>query len=297
MTPISFKRHRFPPEIIQHAVWLYARFTLSFRDVEDLLAERGIDVSNETVRRWFLKFGRLVAVNLRRSRPRASARWHLDEMVIKIRGQKHWLWRAVDDEGEVLDFLVQPRRCARSARRLLRKLLKKQGFAPTRITTDKLKSYAVAIREERLSAVHDQGLRANNRAENSHQPVRRRERKQQRFKSPGSAQRFLSIYAAVYNSFYVQRHLLSRRIFKAFRAGDIRCLAAKLARRLSRIMIDFWRPRQLMCQCRSNYVPAKEALRHWFCSIRTRTCETRFASPDCGPEIPQTAMRGDFPVK
>ena len=171
MTPISFKRHRFSPEIIQHAVWLYARFTLSFRDVEDLLAERGIDVSNETVRRWFLKFGRLISGNLRRSRPRASARWHLDEMVIRIRGRRHWLWRAVDDEGEVLDFLVQPRRCARSAQRLLRKLLKKQGFAPKRITTDKLKSYAVAIRKERLTAIHDQGLRANNRAENSHQPV------------------------------------------------------------------------------------------------------------------------------
>ncbi len=200
MTPISFKRHRFSPEIIQHAVWLYARFTLSFRDVEDLLAERGIDVSNETVRRWFLKFGRLISGNLRRSRPRASARWHLDEMVIRIRGRRHWLWRAVDDEGEVLDFLVQPRRCARSAQRLLRKLLKKQGFAPKRITTDKLKSYAVEIRKERLTAIHDQGLRANNRAENSHQPVRRRERKQQRFNSPGSAQRFLSIHAAVYNA-------------------------------------------------------------------------------------------------
>ena len=218
MTPISFKRHRFPPIIIQHAVWLYARFTLSFRDVEEMLAERGIDVSNETVRRWFLKFGRLIAGNLRRGRPRPSPRWHLDEMVIRIRDRKYWLWRAVDDEGEVLDFLVQRRRCSRSARRLLRKLLKKQGFAPKRITTDKLKSYPVAIRKDRLSAVHDQGLRANNRAENSHQPVRRRERKLQKFKSPGSAQHFLSIHAAVYNVFYVQRHLLSRRIFKTFRA-------------------------------------------------------------------------------
>jgi transposase-like protein len=231
MTPISFKRHRFPPIVIQHAVWLYARFTLSFRDVEDLLAERGIDISNETVRRWFLKFGRLIARNLRNSRPQPSARWHLDEMVIKIRGRKHWLWRAVDDEGEVLDFLVQPRRCAKSARRLLRKLLKKQGYAPTRITTDKLKSYAVAIRNQRLSAFHDQGLRANNRAENSHQPVRGRERKQQRFKSPASAQRFLAIHAAVQNTFYVQRHLLPRRIFKTFRAETFAvwrqsCLAA-----------------------------------------------------------------------
>ncbi len=147
MTPISFKRHRFPPVIIQYAVWLYAWFTLSFRDVEELLAERGINVSNETVRRWFLKFGRQIAGNLRRSRPRPSESWHLDEMVIRRRDQKYWLWRAVDDEGEVLDFLVKRRRCARSAGRLLRKLLKKQGFAPKRITTDKLKSYSVAIRK------------------------------------------------------------------------------------------------------------------------------------------------------
>ena len=218
MVEISFKRHRFPPEIIQHAVWLYARFTLSFRDVEDLLAERGIGVSNETLRRWFLKFGRLIAINLRQSRPRPGSYWHLDEMMIAIRGRKYWLWRAVDQEGEVLDFLVQSKRCAKSAERLLRKLLKQQGYAPSRITTDKLKSYPAAIRRLRLSAVHDQGLRANNRAENSHQPVRRRERKQQRFKSPGSAQRFLSIHAAVYNAFYVQRHLLKRRFFKQFRA-------------------------------------------------------------------------------
>nr|WP_316979400.1 IS6 family transposase [Shumkonia mesophila] len=119
MIPISFKRHRFPPVVIQHAVWLYARFTLSFRNVEDLLAERGVDVSNETIRRWFLKFGRLIASNLRRNRPRPSPRWHLDEMVIGIRDRKYWLRRAVDNEGEVLDFLVQRRRCARSARKLL----------------------------------------------------------------------------------------------------------------------------------------------------------------------------------
>ena len=176
-TSISFKRHRFPPVIIQHAVWLYARFTLSFRDVEERLAERGIDVSNETLRRWFVKFGLPIARNLRHRRPRASARWPLDEMVINIRGRKYRLWRAVDDEGEVLDFLVQRQRCARSANRPLGKLLKKHGFAPERITTDELKSYPVAIRKARLAAPHDQGLRANNRAENSHQPVRRREQK------------------------------------------------------------------------------------------------------------------------
>ena len=115
MRPTSFKRHRFPPEIIRHAIWLYARFTLSFRDVEELLAERGIDASYETVRRWFLKFGPSIAANIRRSRPRSSDHWHLDEMVISIRGGKYWLWRAVDNEGEVLDFLVQRRRDAQTA--------------------------------------------------------------------------------------------------------------------------------------------------------------------------------------
>ena len=217
MKPLSFKRHRFPAEVICHAVWLYARFTLSFRDVEELLAERGLEVSNETVRRWFLKFGNGIAANLRRSRPRANDRWHLDEMVIVVRGEHYWLWRAVDDEGEVLDFLVQKRRDARAATRLMRKLLKKQGFAPSSIVTDKLRSYQRAFVELSLSADHDKGLRANNRAENSHQPVRRRERKQQGFKSQGSAQRFLSIHAATYNTFNVQRHLLSRPSYKTLR--------------------------------------------------------------------------------
>lgn len=217
MNPISFRRHRFPPEIIRHTVWLYARFTLSFRDVEEMLAERGIDVSNETVRRWFLKFGRKIAANPRKARPHPSDRWHLDELVVFIRGERFWLWRALDDEGEVLDFLVHRRRCAKVAKKLMRKLLKKQGFAPARIVTDKMRSYPVAFRDLRLNAVHDCGLRANNRAENSHQPVRRRERKMQRFKSPSSAQLFLSVQSAVYNTFYVQRHLLSRRSFKKLR--------------------------------------------------------------------------------
>ena len=141
------------------------------------------------MRRWFLKFGSTIAANLCHARPRPGDHWHLDEMVIVIRRKRYWLWRAVDNEGEVLDFLVQRRRDAKAARKLMKKLLKKQGFAPTRIVTDKLRSYPSAFRAIGLAAEHDHGLRANNRAENSHQPVRRRERKQQRFKSPGSAQR------------------------------------------------------------------------------------------------------------
>lgn len=218
MRHLSFKRHRFPPDVIRHAVWLYTRFTLSFRDVEDLLAERGLDISYETVRRWFLKFGGPIARNLRQSRPTPSDYWHLDEMAIVIRGKRHWLWRAVDNEGEVLDFLVQPKRNARAALKLMKKLLKRQGFAPTRIVTDKLRSYHVAFRSIGLTAVHVDNKRANSRAENSHQPVRRRERKQQRFKSPGSAQRFLNIQSAVYNTFYLQRHFLNRTTFKQYRA-------------------------------------------------------------------------------
>ena len=194
---ISFARHQFPPAIIRHAVWVYVRLTLSYRDVEDLLAERGLDVSCETVRRWVLKFGPLFARELRRRRPRPTSRWHLDEMALMIAGTQFWLWRAVDDEGEVLDLLVQRRRDKPADVKLMRKLLKKQGFAPDVLVTDKLRSYGAAKAELGLSARHEQGLRKNNRAENSHQPTRRRERKMQRFKSPGSAQRFLSIQAAV----------------------------------------------------------------------------------------------------
>ncbi len=196
---------------------LYARFTLSYRDVEYLLAERGLDISYETVRRWFLKFGGPIANNLRRTRPTPSDYWHLDEMAIVIRGKRHWLWRAVDNEGEVLDFLVQSKRNARAALKLMRKLLKKQGWAPTRIVTDKLRSYHVAFGKLGLTAEHVDKKRANNRAENSHQPVRRREHKQQRFKSPGSAQRFLNIHSATYNTFYHQRHLLKRPMYKELR--------------------------------------------------------------------------------
>ena len=210
MKDISFKRHRFPPEVICHAVWLYSPFTLSFRDVEDLLAQRGLDISFETVRRWFLKFGQPIARNLRLKRPKPSDYWHLDEMVIVILRKRHWLWRAVDNDGEVLDFLVQSKRDANAAEKLLLKLLKMQDWVPPRMIIDKLRSYSVAFRSIGLTAEHIDDKRSNNRAENSHQPVRRRERKMQGFKSPGSTQRFLNIHSAVYNTFCVQRHLESR---------------------------------------------------------------------------------------
>src|SRR5918997_3678059 len=217
MLPVSYARHQFPPVVIQHAVWLYLRFTLSYRDVEELLAERGLDISYETVRRWVLKFGPQFARRLRARRPRPSSQWHLDEMVVVIGGRRLWLWRAVDSEGEILDLLVQPKRDKIAAVRLMRKLLKKQGYAPDVLVTDKLRSYACARRELGLSSRHEQGLRKNNRAENSHQVVRRREHKMQRFKSPGSAQRFLSVHSTVYNTFNLQRHLVSRRTLRTFR--------------------------------------------------------------------------------
>ena len=164
MAEISYRRHRFPPVIIQHAVWLYLRFTLSYRDVEELLAERGLDISYETVRSWVLKFGPVIAQ--RRHRPRPSDRWHLDEMVVRIAGKRMYLWRAVDHEGEVLDMLVQSRRDSRAALPLMRKLLRKQGFVPKLLVTDKLRSYGSAFRRLQLTCPHDQGLRKNNRAEN-----------------------------------------------------------------------------------------------------------------------------------
>src|SRR4030088_613764 len=218
MDELSYRRHRFPPLIIQHAIWLYLRFTLSYRDVEELLAERGLEGSYETVRRWVLKFGPGIARKLRRCRPRPSDRWHRDEMLVRVAGKRMCLWRPVDHEGEVLDMLVQRRREKRAALRLIRKLLRKHGFAPKLLTTDKLGSYGSAFRHLRLSCRHEQGLRANNRAENSHQVVRRRERKMQRFKSAGSAQRFLNVHAADHNTFNLQGPLTPGSTQSPFRA-------------------------------------------------------------------------------
>lgn len=211
MNPISFKRHRFPGAVIVQAVRWYFRFTLSIRDVEELMAERGVVVSREAIRCWVIKFGPLIAANLRRGRPSPTSRWHLDEAVVKIGGRRMWLWRAVDDEGEVLDVLVQKRRNKHAAMKLLRRLLRNTGIHPEVIVTDKLASYRAAARIMNLQDCHRPGgMRENNRAENSHLVIRRRERKQQKFKSQGSAQRFLSSHGPIYNTFNLQPHLISR---------------------------------------------------------------------------------------
>src|SRR6478672_3842872 len=214
MMKISYAGYRFPPEVIDHAIWLYVRFALSFRDVEDLLAERGIAVSHETVRRWVNHFGPTIAAGLRKRRPKPCVTWHLDEVYLKIDGRMVYLWRAVDAEGESLDVLVQSKRNKSAALKLMRKLLKKYAFVPERLITDDLRSYGAAARDLGIESRHERGRWQNNRAENSHQPTRRRERKMQRFKSPGSAQRFLSAHAAVFNTFNVQRHLTSRRTLR-----------------------------------------------------------------------------------
>ncbi len=219
MTKISYSGYRFPPEIIHQAIWLYLRFTLSFRDVQDLLAERGIAVSHETVRRWVNHFGPMIAAQLRKRRPKPHATWHLDEVYLKIDGRMAYLWRAVDAEGEVLDVLVQSKRNQHAALKLMRRLLKKYAFVPERLVTDDLRSYGAAARALGLERLHERGRWRNNRAENSHQPIRRRERKMQRFKSGGSAQKFLSTHAAVYNIFNVQRHLISAQTHRVLRAA------------------------------------------------------------------------------
>ena len=203
--PVSYKRHRFPPQIIAHAVWLYYRFPLSLRLVEEMLLERGIVVSYETIRRWGKKFGPDYARRLRRKQPSRDDIWHLDEVVITIAGRKHWLWRAVDQDGHVLDEIVQNRRNAKAAKRLLTRLLRKQGVAPKRMITDKLRSYGAAWRQVMPDVEHWSHKGLNNRAENSHVPLRKRERVMQGFRSLGSLQRFVSIFSALRNLFVPPR--------------------------------------------------------------------------------------------
>jgi putative transposase len=202
----SYAGYRFPAEVISHAVWLYFRFPLSLRMVDELLAAPGIVVSHETVRQWVLKFGQVFANQIRRRLPVADDKWHLDEVVIMICGVKHWLWRAVEQTGMVLDILVQSRRDTQAAKRLLRKLLKQQCRAPRVMVTDKLASYGAARREVMPSVEHRKHKGLNNRAENSHQPTRQRERQMKRFKSAEQAQRFLSAHDGIHNLFHLRRH-------------------------------------------------------------------------------------------
>lgn len=197
--PVSYKRHRFPRELIAHAVWLYFRFPLSFRLIEEMFLERGIVVSYETIRHWSLKFGAAFARRLRRRRAAPGDVWHLDEVRIVIRGQVHWLWRAVDQDGYVLDEILQTRRNTKAARRLLTRRLRKQGARPKRMITDKLRSYGVAKRQVMPCVEHRSHKGLNNRAENSHLSLRKPERAMQRFRSPGGCQRFVSVFSAVRN--------------------------------------------------------------------------------------------------
>jgi len=200
-SPASYKRHRFPPSVIAHAVWLYFRFPLSLRLVEEMLLERGVIVSYETVRCWAKKFGPNYARRLRRKAPNPTDVWHLDEVMVTIGGRKHWLWRAVDQDGYVLDEIVQACRNTKAAKRLLIRLMKKQGCLPKRIVTDKLGSYGAARRQIMPGVEHRSRKGLNNRAENSHLPLRKRERVMQRVRSPGALQRFVSVFSAVRNLF------------------------------------------------------------------------------------------------
>jgi putative transposase len=212
-----YKRYRFPPAIIQHAVWLYYRFNLSHRDIEDLLAKRGIVVSYESIRLWSNKFGPRYARRLRRAHRGYGDTFFIDEVFVKIQGKQQYLWRAVDQDGEVVDVFLQTRRDGKAAKRFFQRLIKRHQDAPRKIVTDKLRSYGVAHRELTPEAIHDTSQYANNRAELSHQPTRVRERGMRRFKSRGQAQRFLDIHAAVYNLFNLGRHLICARHYRQLR--------------------------------------------------------------------------------
>jgi putative transposase len=209
-TPSSlYKGHRFPVEIISHCVWLYHRFPLSLRDVEEMMAERGVSVSYDSIHQWCRKFGQIYANGLRRRRPRPGDAWHLDEVFIKIKGKTHYLWRAVDQDGVVLDILVTSRRDATAATRFFRKLLKGLEYVPRVLVTDQLASYPVAHRRLMPGVEHRRSKYLNNRAENSHQPTRQRERAMKKFSSPGGAQRFLSAFSAISPHFRPRRHRLT----------------------------------------------------------------------------------------
>ena len=224
-----YLRHRFPPEIISHAVWLYYRFSLSFREVEDLLAERGVIVTYEAIRQWSIKFGAEYVRRLKGRQGPLGDTWYLDEVFVTVNGQRQYLWRTVDQDGEVIDILVQPRRYGRAARIFFRKSLKSQRKEPFRLVTDKLESYRVAHRELMPLISHDTSQYANNLAELSHQPTRQRERHMRRFKSPDQAQRFLHVHGLVQNMFRVGRHKLRAVHHRILRAGSLSVWAVATA--------------------------------------------------------------------
>src|SRR5215831_11357433 len=207
--PARYKNPRFPREIISHGVGVYYRFPLSYRDVEELLLERGIDVTHEAIRQWCLQFGQDYANQLKHRRAQPGDKWHLDEVFLTMNGKRHYLWRAVDQDDHVLDILVQSRRNKHAAKKFFRKLLKGCQYVPRVIITEKLKSYGAAKREILPGVEHRQHRYLNNRAENSHQPTRQRERRMQGCKSPGHAQRFLSAYGPIAQHFRPRRHLLA----------------------------------------------------------------------------------------
>jgi putative transposase len=209
-----YKRHRFPAEIISHCVWLYFRFCLSYQDVEELMAERGLTLTYEAVRYWCRKFGQMYANQLRRRHPKLGDRWHLDEVFLTIKGKRHFLWRAVDQDGNILDILVQRRRDKAAAKTFFRKLLKGLTYVPRVIITDQLRSYGAAIREILPSVEHRRHRYLKNRAENSYQPTRQRERRMQRFKSRGHAQRFLAAYEPIVLHFRPKRHRLPACVYR-----------------------------------------------------------------------------------
>ena len=220
--PATYPGYRFPAEIISHAIWLYHVFSLSLRDVELILAERCIGVTHESIQQWCLRFGADFARKLRRRRPRPGDTWHLDEVYLRINGELHYLWRAVDQNGAVLDILVQDRRGATAAKRFFKRLLKGLRYRPKRIVTDGLRSYGVARREVLPEVRHRTSRYLNNRAENSHRPTRRRERQMQRFKSPEQAQRFLSAHGMIYGHFRPRRHLMTAAQYRRARAKAFR---------------------------------------------------------------------------
>src|SRR5215203_4147049 len=220
--PATYPGYRFPAEVIRHAVWLYHVFSLSLRDVELILAERGITVAHESIRQWCLRLGADFARKLRRRRPRPGDTRHLDEVYLRINGVLHYLWRAVDQYGAVLDILVQDRRNATAAKRFFKRLLAGLKYKPKRIVTDGLRSYGAAQREVLPEVKHRTSRYLNNRAENSHSPTRRRERQMQRFKSPEQAQRFLSSHAMIYGHFRPWRHLMTAAQYRRARAEAFR---------------------------------------------------------------------------